>query len=93
MNVKTAVRLFSPAVTAALKYLKDQAGHSCDLEFALAEPTIRFIEVVQKWFACMDVSNLQQHIHCNDENARQFEDIEYPRIQWLENDFLFTLKC
>lgn len=48
MNVKLAVQLFSPAVTAALKYLKDQAGHSCDLELALAEPAIRFMEVSQK---------------------------------------------
>ncbi|KAH7959786.1 hypothetical protein HPB49_013836 [Dermacentor silvarum] len=50
------------------------------------------MEVIQKWFACMDVSNLQQHIHCNDENARQFVEIEDPRLQWLENDFLVNIE-
>ncbi|KAH6933263.1 hypothetical protein HPB50_013917 [Hyalomma asiaticum] len=88
MNVRTAVQLFSSAVTAALKYMTDQVGHSCDLEFASVEPTIMFIETIHKWFSCMDVSNLQQHIHRNDENARQFGDVNDARLQWLENDLI-----
>ncbi|KAL1443477.1 hypothetical protein MTO96_045980 [Rhipicephalus appendiculatus] len=88
MGVKTAVQLFSPAVTAALKYMRDQAGHTCDFDFALAEPTITFMEIMHKWFSCMDVSNLQQHIHCNDENARHFDDIDDARVLWLEGNFL-----
>ncbi|KAH7942163.1 hypothetical protein HPB49_021345 [Dermacentor silvarum] len=80
MNVKTAVLLFSPAVTAALNYLKDQAGHSCDADFASVGPTVEFMEVFHKWFTCMDVSNLQQHIHRNDADARQFSEIDDPRL-------------
>lgn len=40
----------------------------------------------------MDVSNLQQHIRCNDANACQFDEIEDPRLQWLENDFLVYIE-
>ncbi|KAH6938437.1 hypothetical protein HPB50_009179 [Hyalomma asiaticum] len=46
MIVKTAVQLFSPAVTAALKYLKDQAGHICDLQFTFVGPTVGFMKAV-----------------------------------------------
>ncbi|KAH6925226.1 hypothetical protein HPB50_002011 [Hyalomma asiaticum] len=88
MNAKTVVQLFSPAVTAELKYMKDQAGHSCDLEFASAELTITFMETIHKWFKRMDVSNLQQHIHRNVENARQSDDVNDVRLQWLANDFI-----
>ncbi|KAH7965348.1 hypothetical protein HPB49_006266 [Dermacentor silvarum] len=56
MNVRSAVQLFGVAVTAALKHLKDQAGHTCDLEFASAGPTIKFMEAMQKWFTLMDRS-------------------------------------
>lgn len=86
--MKTAVQLFSPAVTAALNYLKDQAGHSCDADFASVGPTVEFMEVFHKWFTCMDVSNLQQHIHRNDADARQFSEIDDPRLDWLEGEFV-----
>ncbi|KAL1482166.1 hypothetical protein MTO96_033991 [Rhipicephalus appendiculatus] len=46
------------------------------------------MEIMHKWFSCMDVSNLQQHIHCNDENARHFHDIDDARHLWLEGDCL-----
>ncbi|KAL1439171.1 hypothetical protein MTO96_047387 [Rhipicephalus appendiculatus] len=77
---------------AALKYLRDQAGHSCDIEFASVGPTVEFMEAIHKWFTCMDVSNLQQHIHRNDEDARQFSDTDDPRLEWLEGEFLFYIE-
>ncbi|KAH7932918.1 hypothetical protein HPB49_004897 [Dermacentor silvarum] len=88
MNVRSAVQLFGVAVTAALKYLKDQAGHTCDLEFASAGPTIKFMEAMQKWFTLMDVSNCQQHIHCNNEDTRHVTDVEDSRLNWLGDVFL-----
>ncbi|KAH6928051.1 hypothetical protein HPB50_010893 [Hyalomma asiaticum] len=88
MNVRLAVQLFSAPVTAALSYLKDQAGHSCDLDFASAGATIEFMKMMQKWFTIMDVSNFQQHIHCNNEDARPFTDVDDPRLEWLETVFL-----
>ncbi|KAL1466361.1 hypothetical protein MTO96_042785 [Rhipicephalus appendiculatus] len=92
MNVMTAVQLFSATVIAALKYLRDQAGHSCDMEFASVGPTVEFMEAIHKWFMCMDVSNLQQHIHRSDEDARQFSDTDDPRLEWLEGEFLFYIE-
>ncbi|KAL1418779.1 hypothetical protein MTO96_025664 [Rhipicephalus appendiculatus] len=88
MSVRLAVQLFSVAVTAALSYLKDQAGHTCDLDFASAGPTIEFMKMMQKWFTLMDVSNFQQYIHCNNEDTRPFTDVEDPRLEWLETVFL-----
>ncbi|KAL1482467.1 hypothetical protein MTO96_033775 [Rhipicephalus appendiculatus] len=92
MNVMTAVQLFSATVITALKYLRDQAGHSCDIEFASVGPTVEFMEAIHKWFTCMDVSNVQQHIHRNDEDARQFSDTDDPRLEWLEGEFLFYIE-
>ncbi|KAH9372161.1 hypothetical protein HPB48_009706 [Haemaphysalis longicornis] len=54
MSVKLAVQLLSAAVVGALKYFKEQAGHTTDGEFASAGPTIHFLEVMQKWFTLMD---------------------------------------
>ncbi|XP_075533163.1 uncharacterized protein LOC142566205 [Dermacentor variabilis] len=74
--------------TAKAVLLLDQAGHSCDFEFASVGPTVEFMEAFHKWFTCMDVSNLQQHIHRNDEDARQFSEIDDQRLHWLEDEFL-----
>lgn len=67
MSVRPAVQIFSPPVTAALQYMKDQAGHTCDIEFAPVGPTVEFIKMMCKWIAVMDVSNTRQHIHKNDQ--------------------------
>ncbi|KAH9365035.1 hypothetical protein HPB48_007960 [Haemaphysalis longicornis] len=88
MDVRFAVQLFCAAVTAALSYLKDQAGHTCDIEFATAGPTIHFMKMIQKWFTLMDVSNCQKHIHLNNADARQFTTADDERLEWLELVFL-----
>ncbi|CAN7975837.1 unnamed protein product [Ixodes persulcatus] len=88
MNAKSAVQSFSDPVTAALSYLKNQAGHTCDAEFASVGPTVTFMKCVHKWFTIMDVSNCQQHIHLNNEDGRQFTDIDDARLDWLETVFL-----
>lgn len=65
MGVNTAPQLFSVPVTAASQYLKDQAGHTCNVAFATVGPTVTFLKVTCKWFALTDVSNTVQHIHTN----------------------------
>ncbi|KAH9382059.1 hypothetical protein HPB48_016506 [Haemaphysalis longicornis] len=88
MRVKTAVQLFSPPTTAALQYLKSQAGHTCGLEFANVGPTVEFMQIMRKWFALMDVSNTAQYHHTNDPESRHFTDPYDERLTWLETTFL-----
>lgn len=59
MGVRHAVQLFSPAVTTALFFMKDHAGHTCNAEFANASPTFEFMKNICRWFTLMDVSNCQ----------------------------------
>lgn len=75
-------------MTAAQQYMKDQTGHTCDIEFASVGPTMEFIKMMCKWFAVMDGSNTRQHIHKIDPNSRYFIDIEDARLEWLEVTFL-----
>ncbi|KAH7948508.1 hypothetical protein HPB52_023597 [Rhipicephalus sanguineus] len=56
LYAKFKIPLFSAAATGAHGYLKDQAGHICDLDFASAGPTTEFMKMMQKWFTLMDVS-------------------------------------
>ncbi|KAH6947057.1 hypothetical protein HPB50_016960 [Hyalomma asiaticum] len=88
MGVKPAVQLFSPAVTAALSFMKDHAGHTCDAKFADAGPTVEFMKNMCRWFTLMDVSNCQQHIHQNHPDTKEFYDPEDSRLHWLELVFL-----
>ncbi|KAH9367381.1 hypothetical protein HPB48_010176 [Haemaphysalis longicornis] len=88
MGVKTALQVFSPAVTAALSFMKDQAGHTCDAKFAGVGPTVEFMSNMHKWFVLMDVSNCQQHIHQNNPDTKEFSDPDDPRLQWLELVFI-----
>ncbi|KAH7978666.1 hypothetical protein HPB49_006330 [Dermacentor silvarum] len=60
MNVQRAVQVFSPPVTAAMKLLQEQAGHTCDASFSGVGPTVQFMDTVQRWFVLMDVSNCTQ---------------------------------
>lgn len=82
----------SPPVTAALQFMKGQAGHTSDIEFSAVGPTVQCIEGMHKWFSLMDVSNTQQHTHKNDPDTRQFSDPNDARLDWLEetprNNFL-----
>lgn len=92
MGVRTEIQIFSPPVTAALSFLKDQAGHTCDVKFVCVGPTVEFMSNVYRWFVLMDVSNCQQHIHQNNPDTRQFSDPEDPRLHWLELIFLEYIK-
>ncbi|KAH9368598.1 hypothetical protein HPB48_004051 [Haemaphysalis longicornis] len=88
MNVRRAVQVLSPPVTAALKLLKEQAGHTCDASFANVGPTVVFMDIMHRWFVLMDVSNCTQHIHQNNPDCKQYESETDERLGWLETAFL-----
>ncbi|XP_049522070.1 uncharacterized protein LOC125944788 [Dermacentor silvarum] len=88
MNVRRAVQVFSPPVTAALKLLTEQAGHTCDASFAHFGSTVVFMDTMYRWFVLMDVSNCTQHIHQNDPDCKQYECERDERLGWLETEFL-----
>ncbi|KAH7939442.1 hypothetical protein HPB52_012697 [Rhipicephalus sanguineus] len=47
---------------AALKYLDEQAGHTRDLEFSSAGPTIKFMEAIQKCAGCNDTLDVKSAV-------------------------------
>ncbi|KAH7973689.1 hypothetical protein HPB49_004011 [Dermacentor silvarum] len=55
MNVGRAVQVLSPAVTAALEHLKEQAGHTCSVSFASTGPSITFMKCI---YRCQDRGGL-----------------------------------
>ncbi|KAH8009746.1 hypothetical protein HPB51_019057 [Rhipicephalus microplus] len=88
MNVRRAVQVVSPPVTAALKLLKEQAGHTCDASFAHVGPTVVFIDTMYRWFTLMDLSNCTQHVHQNNPDSKQYESEDDERLGWLGTSFL-----
>ncbi|XP_077492721.1 uncharacterized protein LOC144103890 [Amblyomma americanum] len=87
MNVSRAVQVFSPPVTAALKLLQEQAGHTCDMSFAAVGPTIKFMDIMHRWFLLMDVSNCAQHIQQKLPDSRQYDSSGDSRLSWLMTSF------
>ncbi|KAH7945188.1 hypothetical protein HPB49_007718 [Dermacentor silvarum] len=83
MNVQRAVQVFSPPMTAAMKLLQEQAGHTCDASFAGVGLTVQFMDTVHRWFVLMDVSNCTQHIHQKNAHGKQFESAGDERLIWL----------
>ncbi|KAH7956473.1 hypothetical protein HPB52_010041 [Rhipicephalus sanguineus] len=72
------------SVTAALEFLREQAGHSCDAAFAAAGPTIAFMRNIYRWFLLHDTSNTSEYIHQNNPDVRHYDDLEDSRLEWLE---------
>ncbi|KAH8024181.1 hypothetical protein HPB51_022242 [Rhipicephalus microplus] len=87
MNVQRAVQVFSPPVTAALKLLQEQAGHTCDASFAGVGATVQFMDTVHRWLVLMNVSNCTQHIHKKNAGCKQFESAGDERLIWLKTSF------
>ncbi|KAH9366530.1 hypothetical protein HPB48_010316 [Haemaphysalis longicornis] len=87
MNVKTAVEVFSPDVTAALEFLKDQAGHGSHPSFAFAGPAIAFMKNIFRWFTLHDTSSKVQHIQQRFPDARHYDSPEDDRLEWLNVTF------
>ncbi|KAH7982151.1 hypothetical protein HPB52_003311 [Rhipicephalus sanguineus] len=66
------------SVVCSLRFQECDFKGSCQIRRRLKPG--EFMEAIRKWFTCMDVSNLQQHIHRNDEDTRQFSDTDDPRL-------------
>lgn len=75
-----------------MKLLQEQAGHTSDITFADAGPTIEFMDTVHRWFVLMDVSNCVQHIHKNMPDCKQYESASDERLVWLMSSFLEYLE-
>lgn len=86
------VELSTP-MTGALKYLQEEAGHTCDISFADAGPTIRFMEMMYRSFLLMDVSNCTQHIHQNQPDSKEYHNTGDERLVWLVEYFIEFLKA
>ncbi|XP_050038332.1 uncharacterized protein [Dermacentor andersoni] len=84
MNVVRAIQLISPAVTAVLQHLQEQAGHTCHISFASAGPTITFMENFYRWFVLHDTSNTVQHLRQRFPDVKQYDSTEDARLEWLE---------
>ncbi|KAH7984636.1 hypothetical protein HPB52_023306 [Rhipicephalus sanguineus] len=82
------MQVVSPPVTAVLKLLKEQAGHTCDASFAHVGLTVVFMDTMYRWFTLMDVSNCTQHVHQNNPDYKQYESEDDERLGWLEASFL-----
>lgn len=92
INVCRAVQLLSPPVTTVLKLLQEQAGHTCDMSFASAGPSVVFIDTMYCWFMLMDVSNCVHHIHQKLPDSMQYESVDDVRLTWLTTSFLHYLE-
>lgn len=87
MNVKRAIQIFSPEITSVLKYLC-----STDPEFKNAGETIKFLEIINRWFSLHNVSNTSKHIHTKNPDVMQFYMLSDERLYWLKNDFIKYLQ-
>ena len=78
MNVKLAAQIMSATVASALeqKY-GDYVGE-----------TVKFIQIVNKWFDFVNVKNLQEHATNRNPHLKPFTSANDWRLDWLENDFL-----
>ncbi|CAH1382837.1 unnamed protein product, partial [Tenebrio molitor] len=75
MKVRLAVQIFSPPVTAALRYIAHHGGE----EFAYfkdCSATVKYMENMYKFFQIHDVSNKTQHINQRDVNTAPYTNIE-----------------
>lgn len=85
-NVKGAIEIFFPHVTAALKFLKQHAGHFTPKEFSYAGDTIDCIEIIFKWFSLHNIIGFN-HLPLADCTLQPFMSAEDSRLKWLEEDF------
>lgn len=81
MKVYPAVQIFSPPVTASLKYLSEHGGAEFD-HFKSCLPTVVYMETMYKFFQVHDVSNRKQYIKCRDSNTAPYLDFNDERLLW-----------
>lgn len=89
MNVRRAVHIFSPPVTAALECLqKYSVIHPSAYEFKDAAPTIKFLRNIYRWFSIHDVCSKESCYRSRNPDRMHFFSCTDERLEWLEQDFL-----
>jgi len=78
MRVSLAAQVLSATVANALEH--------CYGDHVAA--TVRFIRVMNKWFDVLNVKNVYEGKHKNNDDLQPFTDLNDPRLRWLEEDFL-----
>ncbi|KAJ3651935.1 hypothetical protein Zmor_017939 [Zophobas morio] len=79
MNVLRAIQIFSPSVTASLKFLKE-AG---DPRFCNVDATISYLENMYKFFQIHNVSSRTYYIRSRDSTVAPYADVSDQRLEWL----------
>lgn len=85
MNVRRAVEIFSPPVTAAIKYLSQHQTSVFD--FSNSNATVTYMETMYTFFQLHDVSGKIQHITQLEEKCAPYTHISDERLAWLTNAF------
>lgn len=89
MNVRRAVLVFSPPVTAALQFLKENWFRVPKAqEFQFCDSTVTFLKNVYEWYKIHDVCNRTQHHFTRDHARMHFLSITDERYEWLIDEFL-----
>jgi hypothetical protein len=83
MNVRRAIQVFSPSVTAALRFLKE-AG---DEQFSDVDATISYMENMYHFFKVHNVSRRYQYTNTLDSSEAPFVHISDERLHWLNTTF------
>ena len=84
MNVKLALLLFSPEMTAALQTCQAYDAYG----FQSIQPTIEFLKKFWRWWEIHDISNGTQFVQQRREDKMPFYSEHDPRLFWLQDDFL-----
>jgi hypothetical protein len=79
MNVRRAVEIFSPQVTAALSYLEKYKNP----DFLGSQPTIKFMEFMYTFFKIHDVSDKTQYFRKQEPISAPYVNINDERLIWL----------
>jgi hypothetical protein len=79
MNVRRAVEIFSPQVTAAINYLDKYENQ----DFSDTGETVKFMEMMYSFFKIHDVNDRTQHIRQLDKSAAPYININDDRLQWM----------
>lgn len=87
MNVRSAIPISSTHVTAAPSYMKDQAGHTCDIASSFIGPTVEFMGLIYRWYLIMGVCNCVQYLHLKLPDVRQFDNAKDDRLERLQGTF------
>ncbi|KAH7966271.1 hypothetical protein HPB49_014965 [Dermacentor silvarum] len=88
MNVRRALDVFSPEVTATLRYLQQYGRRFGVLGFEDSLPTIRFMEMIHKWFTIHNIRSTTFYVITRDPDRMPFSSCDDDRLSWLENEFL-----